>query len=68
MPQLVEKNWVTVPFLCGTKDLSLWLTFSCVPGMATILVVKVHCGGTHRPTTKEAQGTYREVGAGGIVE
>ncbi|WP_394186808.1 hypothetical protein [Metabacillus halosaccharovorans] len=26
---------------------------------ATIQVVKVHCGGTHRPTTKEAQGlTY----------
>jgi hypothetical protein len=31
-------------------------------------VVKVHCGGTHRPTTKEAQGTYREVRAGGSVE
>jgi len=37
-----------------------------VPGMATILVV--NCGGTHRPNTKEAQGTYREVRAGGSVE
>ena len=42
--------------------------FICVPGMAIIQVVKVHCGGTHRPTTKEAQGTCREMRAGGSVE
>ncbi|WP_176330234.1 hypothetical protein [Oceanobacillus rekensis] len=36
--------------------------------MATIWVVKVHCGGTHQPTTREAQGSCREIGAEGSVE
>jgi len=29
--------------------------------------VKVHCGGTHRLTTRETQGTYCEVRAEGSV-
>src|SRR5699024_12143836 len=30
-------------------------------------VVKVHCGGTHHPTTREAQGACREARARGSV-
>jgi len=30
-------------------------------------VVKVRCGGTHQPTTREAQGIYPEVKAEGSV-